>query len=473
MNHALERTLGMSRRAALGAIVAAGAGFVAFGPSGSDEAARRARRSGRVVLDYWEKWTDVEGRAMQRVVDDFNASQSKLYVRYLVTGTIHQKALISIAGGDPPDVIGMYSSNVPTYAEANAALPLDELARDAGLRLDDYAAGMRKVMLHAGAWWATVNTGGTLAMYYNKEMFREVGLDPEKPPRTVRELNEAHKKLVRRDEAGNITRVGHIHPEPGWWSWIWGYFFGATMWDQATDRCMADEPRNVEAYRWMQQTAAELGHDAVERFRTGLGPYGTPKQGFVRGEVGMVMQGPWLANQLVAFAPQLDYGVAPVPVEESIYDEGAPVAMVDTDVLMIPRGVKRPEASMEFIAYTQRQEVVEYLATAHCKGSPLRKVSEGFLQNHANRGVRLHTELANSARAFVAPTTPAWAEMKDVLDTTADSIWKGNVQVEARLKSTRERCQQALDRHAEQGKRRGEIGARSAVVAGIGGKLGN
>ena len=444
----------------MGAIAVAGAGFALFGPSGADEGARAAKRQGRVILDYWEKWTGVEGEAMQRVVNDFNASQSRLYVRYLVTGTIHQKALISIAGGDPPDVIGMYAANVPTYAEANAALPLGELAGAAGLKLEDYAAGMRKVMTHQGKWWATVNTGGTVALYYNKKLFREVGLDPERPPRTVQELEAAHKKLVLRDAKGNLVRAGHIHPEPGWWSWIWGYHYGGSMWDAGTNRCTADSAENVAAYRWVQRTAAELGHDEVERFRTGLGPYGTPKQGFLRGEVGMVVQGPWLANQLVPYAPDLDYGVVPVPVDEGIYDEGAPVALVDTDVLMIPRGVRRPEASMEFIAYTQRQEVVEYLATAHCKGSPMARVSEEFLRNHRNRGVRLHTELANSPRAFVAPATPAWAEMKDILDTAADSIWKGNAEVGVRLKGTRERCQIALDRHAAQALRRGEgVGA--------------
>lgn len=119
---------------------------------------------------------------------------------------------------------------------------------------------------------------------------------------------------------------------------------------------------------------------------------------------------------------------------------------------------------MEFVAYTQRPEIVEYLATVHGKGSPLATASEKFIREHPNRGVALHTALANSPRAFVAPPTPAWAEMKDIMDTAVDSIWKGTAEVKPRLSEVRARCQQVIERHAAAGKRRGEPG----VVADAG-----
>ena len=45
-------------------------------------------------------------------------------------------------------------------------------------------------------------------MYYNKVPFREVGLDPERPPRDLDEAHAASEKLVQRDSAGNVTRSG-------------------------------------------------------------------------------------------------------------------------------------------------------------------------------------------------------------------------------------------------------------------------
>ena len=444
---------GVTRRAALATLAAGGLAFTLFGPRG-----KKMDAGGRLVLDYWEKWTGHEGAAMQRVVDAFNLSQDRIFVRYFVTSGIGQKALTAIAGGDPPDVIGLWNFNVPPYAESRAILALDELAPKHGLSLDAYAPGVRQVMTHRGKWWATVNTAGTLALYYNKQVFREVGLDPEKPPRTIQELDEAHQRILKRDAQGALSRVGFLHAEPGWWSWIWGYHFGGALYDAASERATVDSPQNLAAYRWMQSYTNDLGFDKVERFRSGFGNYNTPENSFLTGKCAMVIQGPWLANMVEKFAPKLDYGVAPFPVDAGVYREGEPVALIDTDVLVIPRGAKHPEASMEFIAYTQRQDVTELLATAHCKGSPLRTQSAEFLARHPNRGVKLHSDLFASPRAFVCPPTRVWQEIKDKFDVAALSMWSLKQSPEQALGQMQATTQSLLDHAAEQRRRRyGEV----------------
>jgi multiple sugar transport system substrate-binding protein len=115
----------ITRRAAIGSIVVGAAGFAALGPRGEGD---QARGDGRIVLDYWEKWTRHEGDAMVRIVNAFNESQSRIRVRYIVVSDIGQKSLVSIAGGRPPDIIGLYAFNVPPYAESGAIIPLDDLA---------------------------------------------------------------------------------------------------------------------------------------------------------------------------------------------------------------------------------------------------------------------------------------------------------------------------------------------------------
>lgn len=453
----------VTRRVALGVIASAGAAYAVLGPRGEKESVR-----GRLVLDYWEKWTGHEGRAMQQVVDRFNASQDRLFVRYLVTGTIHQKAMIAIAGGRPPDIIGMYSFNVPSYSEAHAVLPLDDLAPAHGISLDDYAAGMRAVMTHGGRWWATINTGGTLALYCNREILRDAGLDPDRPPRTIEELDAAHEAVVRFRADGSLARAGFLHLEPGWWSWIWGYLFGGPLYDSDTDRSLADSAPNVAAYEWLQSYTRRLGVERVEKFRSGFGPYGTPQTAFLTGEVAMVVQGPWMANLIRAFRPDLDYAVAPLPVAASIYNAAAPVTLIDTDVLMIPRGARDPGASMEFIAFTQRRENVEFLAEAHCKGSPMARVTDEFLSRHPNRGVRLHSALAASPRAFIAPPTPSWPEVKDVFDTATHEMWRLAAPARESLAGVRVRSQAVLDHAAGLRARRGETRMRPGGPEGAG-----
>jgi ABC-type glycerol-3-phosphate transport system substrate-binding protein len=67
---------------------------------------------GRVHITYWEKWSGFEAEAMQRTVDQFNRSQNKIVVEYLPLSNVDRKTLIATAGGDPPDVVGLWAFNV-------------------------------------------------------------------------------------------------------------------------------------------------------------------------------------------------------------------------------------------------------------------------------------------------------------------------------------------------------------------------
>jgi multiple sugar transport system substrate-binding protein len=458
----------LTRRAAMALLGAGAAGFVAFGPRGE-----RASRAGRVVLDYWEKWTGHEGRAMQEVVDAFNASQSSIHVRYFITSNIGQKALVAIAGGTPPDVIGLWNFNIPAYAASGAIVALDELAPQAGLRLEQYKQGIQRVMtLDAGVagvqgrWWGVVNTAGTLALYYNKAVLRDAGLDDSRGPATIERLDEHHARITRASAKGagsssGIDRVGFLHREPGWWNWLWPYHFGGPIIDtsSAQGTALFDAPHTLRAYEWLAGYPRALpgGVQAEQTFRQGLGNYGTPQNGFLTGKVAMVVQGPWLANMISTYAPDLDYGVAPFPCAQSTTDPAAPVSLVDTDVLCIPRGCRHPQEAMAFIAFTQRPDMTEKLALAHCKVNPLAAPpSEVFVRSHPNRGLAVHDALADSARAFVVPQTRAWPPIKDEFDSAVDNVWQGKQTPQQALGVLQQRATGHLARVHEQRLRRAQ-----------------
>jgi hypothetical protein len=123
---------------------------------------------------------------------------------------------------------------------------------------------------------------------------------------------------------------------------------------------------------------------------------------------------------------------------------------------------------MEFIAFTQRRENVEFLAGAHCKGSPMARVSDEFLARHPNRGVRLHSALAASPRAFIAPPTPSRPEFKDVFDTATHEMWRLAAPARETLAGVRVRTQAVLDRAAALRARRREQRMRPGGRGGPG-----
>lgn len=437
--------------------MAAGAlGFAVFGPRGKKEAT-----GGRIVLDYWEKWTGIEGKAMMKVVDDFNASQSKIFVRYFAMSGIDQKTQVAVAGGSPPDIVGLWNYNVPAFAAANAIEPLDDLGAEFGVRIENYAKGVQQVMQYPDAsgknrMWAAVNTGGTLALYYNKSHFREAGLD--RAPNTILELDEFADRCTIKEPGGDYTRVGFHHREPGWWNFIWGYQFGGSLYDPGTNLATVDAPANIAGYEWLQSYTKRYGLAPMNKMRSMFGNYDSERNGFIAGNVSMILQGPWLANMIKLYRPDLDYGVAPFPVADALYQEDAPLGLIDTDVLVIPKGVRHPEASMEFLAYTQRQDVVELLSTVHCKGSPLAQSSEKFRREHPNRGIEVFETIGKSPRSYRVPPTPVWLAIRDQMDFVVDEVWNQRTTPTQALARAQARAQGDVTRDVDQRRRRAEFG---------------
>jgi len=155
------------------------------------------------------------------------------------------------------------------------------------------------------------------------------------------------------------------------------------------------------------------------------------------------------------FKPDLDYGVVPIPVEASLYDSAAPIGLVDTDVLLIPRGTRYPDASMEFLKYTQRQDIVEELSLAHFKNSILATCTPEFQTHHPNKGVAVHNQIAGSPRAYVAPRTRVWPMLKREIDDIFHRTWNQEGRPAELLAGAQTRVQAAMDNAQTQARRRG------------------
>ena len=454
--------LTLTRRAIVGTTLAAGAAALLWPYTPRD---RANVPKGRVELQYWEKWTGIEGLALRRVVDRFNRSQDRIWVHVVPVSDITSKAMVAIGGGDPPDIVGLFSYSVPGYAEARAVMPLDEFAsRTPTLRagsstsgtptlrggssapgtptlrggsstgsLDPslYLPGIRDLLFHEGRQWAGVNTCYTLAMYYNRAMFREIHHDPDSPPRTISELNTLAARLDRPspDGSGLLERAGFLQNVPGWWNYFWPCMFGGSLYDESTNRATIASPGCIAAFDWLRETAARVGVRAATAFASGYGRnIHSAQDPFISGHMGMIVQGPWLANFIRAVRPDLDYAAAPVPVADALYDPAhppPPTGLLEADILMIPRGCPHPEEAFEFLLFMQRIDVQEELALAHCKPSPFLRSSPGFLDNHPNRAIRAFDAVAKSPNVQVLPRTTAWKQYADLINKAFDEVWVG------------------------------------------------
>lgn len=444
-----------SRRAALGTLGVAAAGYALLGPNG----VRDPRARGREVITYWEKWGGHEAAAMQRVVDRFNDAQRDIFVRLIIITQIEQKTLIAIAGGSSPDVVGLYNKSLALFAESGAIMPLGSWAQSVGLHEAMYGPAIWRLCQVRGQeggakqLYGLPNTCSTMALYYNRQLFADVGLDPDAPPTTIEQLDDVADRLTitntARTGATRYERLGFVHTEPGWWPHVWGSTHGGSLYDEHADRATIASDANIAAYRWVQNTARRLGVGDVVGFSSGLGSYSSAQQPLLAGRVAMCMHGPFLVNVIKQYQPDFPFGVAPFPTHGLPHDPANPVGLVEADVLCIPTSSKHPEAAKEFIRFTQRQDVVEELAIAHAKPSPLSASSREYYAKHPNPWIGVHEAIARSSRGFGYPSTRVWNEYESLIRRAFErDIWQGAGEPAAVLARIERDAQAAIDRAA-------------------------
>jgi ABC-type glycerol-3-phosphate transport system substrate-binding protein len=390
-----------------------------FGPS--SEQRPPAGREHDLVIHYWEKWVGAEGRAMQGIVDDFNNSvglQKHIYVEYLSISNIDQKTIVATAGGVPPDIAGLWDGTFVQFTALDALQPLDDLAAAYGITEGYYKPVYWNACHYKGHLYALISTPASVALIYNKKMFQENAAalrayqcDPDRAPRTIEEFNRyadaLNTYIVGPDGKKHLDRAGYIPMEPAsnWYVTELPFWFGGDEWDPVNRRFTLTDPRVVQTYDWVQSFSYKLGEDAVGEFSGAQGGFNTPQNAFMMGNVAMEMQGPWMANFIHQQNAKMDHDWAAAPFPSAVPGLEN-VTYCPWDGLMIPRGCKHRQEAFEFIAYVNRQAVMEKLCSIHCKNSPLTHVSREFLEHHPNPYIRVFEELASSPNAHTTMQCP-------------------------------------------------------------------
>ena len=379
----------------------------------------------RVHIVYWEKWGSFEAEACEKMVDAFNESQDEIFCHYIRTSQVDRKAMLAIVGGDPPDIAGLWSQNVAPFAEADGLIKLDDLMRESGLTDDHYIPAYLDMCRYKGGTYALPSTPASIALFWNKQHFREkadelraAGLDPDRPPRTIAEIDRYADVLSEFAPDGTPNIMGFLPTEPGWFHVSWPYYFGGRLFDDER-RPTPDLPENIRAFVWLKSYASRYGRDNLTRFQQGFGNYDSPQNAFIDGKVSMVLHGVYFPAFIDRHRPHLEYGVVPFPPADGV---PGPRSYLNQDVLAIPRNCKNPKEAWTFVHWVQTKGL-PIVCRLQGKHLPIAAVPEDFRQGHPNKFLEVFASLARAPESFSIPTSIIWQEYSDAYRKAFDHIW--------------------------------------------------
>ncbi len=199
------------------------------------------------------------GGPITKVIDGYAADFNKAHPQYKVTpiyaGTYQEtivKALTANKSGKAPATSVLLSTDMFTLIDEDAIAPIDDFVKtdaDKAWLKGFYPAFMANSQT-GGKTWGVPFQRSTVVMYYNKEAFKDAGLDPSKAPATWKELSEAAKKLTKKDANGNVTQYGIQIPSTGFAYWMLQTLTtpnGVLLANEAGTKVTFDHPKVIEA----------------------------------------------------------------------------------------------------------------------------------------------------------------------------------------------------------------------------------
>jgi multiple sugar transport system substrate-binding protein len=323
--------------------------------------------------------------------------------------------------------------------------PLDDLIAANNIDVNDIYPAMMAQGLYQGKQYAMPWGSDTYALFWNKDLFEEAGLDPEKPPETTDELLEYADKLTKQEADGTITQLGFV-PDFSW-SHLDQYaaaFGGYFVNKDGTEVLLTSDPV-VNALKWEQQFYTKYNPEEVLRFVSSTGEYDSAEHGFMSGKIAMMVDGEWMTgdNFIGLFAPELWYGVAPIPYPTG-QPERAGTNLVQGTVVVIPSGVKSLEASGKLLAWMMSPEIVaeEMVANFNLPSSKEAAKDPRFLENE--KFVKF-MELANSPNATSAVFTAISGEILTELELIEQQVLHEGADPEPLLQAAQDKLQPMLD----------------------------
>lgn len=312
-----------------------------------------SNESKKTTVTFWHPMTDITGEAVKEVVKAFEKKHpdikiNSVYIANQGEGQ-NEKLLTAIAGGNPPDAAYFDRFEIASWADQGSLTDLTELAEKDGISKEKYYPFAWDEAVYNGKLYGIPTTTDSRLLFYNKEHFRKAGLDPENPPKTIQELEDAAEKLTIK-KGRRFERIGFIPWYGQGWLYTWGWAFGGEFYDPKTGKVTANHPKIVEALQWETDFAKKYDVEDIAGFTDSQGTGAMDP--FISGQLSMQVSGPFSISSIEKFNPEMDYGVTPIPTPSgtnfTTWSGGWSV--------VIPKGAKNVEAAWEFVKFFGSEE---------------------------------------------------------------------------------------------------------------------
>ncbi len=301
-------------------------------------------------LQMWERSGGNAGMVdeLVRMWNEENPDR-KINLTYIPHTEMVPKIAQAIASGEVPDLMGMDLIYGPQFEAAGQLVDITDLIGD-DPDLATASPGHMAVSTYEGRLYGVPLYADVSALFYNKDLFRQAGLDPEKPPTNLAEIREYADKITALGGdvkgyflPGSCAGCNIFTVAPLMWA------SGATVEPEAADGEPLTGDGVKEVLQWARDMIAAGNVHEDARAETGE----TFHLRFGSGKIGMMGTGNFNITLAAEQNPEMDFGIALLPGVET----GQVASFAGGDIVTIPKGSKRVEDAVDFMKWLLSDEV--------------------------------------------------------------------------------------------------------------------
>jgi multiple sugar transport system substrate-binding protein len=271
-----------------------------------------------VEIEYWQYNFGARITAMDKLIEMFEAENPNIKVIHnsdIPYDDFRNKIAASVPAGVGPDVASLFYGWQVAWIDAGYLVPLPEEDFPPSM-VEEQFSPMVQASFFDGKLYTLPTAVRTLALLYNKDLMAEAGLDPEKPPTTLEELEEQAVKCTRKAADGSyeimglpIAMSGQAHQ-----------WFREVLLRQFGQQPYSDDGRTV---LWNASEGGYAAWNELLKFQTELQTGdatlfdGDPNY-FLSGHSCFQIDGSFRIGTITSSAPDLNYGVAELPTHDGI-----------------------------------------------------------------------------------------------------------------------------------------------------------
>ncbi len=398
-------------------------------------------------VEIWHFWgSPVRRTALRRVVALCQEQLPNVQITetFKPWGDIWTANVAAVAAGSGmPDVIVESRQILPQRARDQIATDLQPYIDQDNYDTSVFWPFTWDETLYEGDSYGIPFETDVRVLYWNKNAFEAVGLDPETPPQTWEELQTYADALDIQNEDGSYERIGFMP------LWNAGADFWARTngWQQVRDgRPAYDDPAYLETLEWINGWIERYGGwGTIQNFKANYGS--APNDLFMSGATPMVVDTAGYISQLNFYRPrtaegdELAWGIANIPYSKE------PANWSGGFALSVPYGAENPEAAWEVIkCMAGPAGQASWSRDTYAIPTDQEIANDPVLRADPNWDTIMNVMETSQGSTYV----PSYPNFNQEIDSRIDQVWSGDMTPQEMLQEAQDAIGKVMAENASE-----------------------